>query len=69
MNTMQKRGAHLARREDVRQRGKEMREVVAFGNVVDKRAANNAKRPKGAGFTPGVADNDPMSKDSLSNWP
>ena len=66
---MQKRAMRIARRKAVREHGKDMRDVVAFGSVVDKRAANNAKRPKGTGFTMGVSDSDPMSKDSLSNWP
>ena len=40
-----------------------------MASVVDRRAANNRKRPKGTGFNSRVTDNDPMTKDSESNWP
>jgi hypothetical protein len=36
--------------------------------VVDKRKANNQKKRK-PGHDYRVADNDPMAKDSESNWP
>ena len=39
-------------------------------SVVDKRKANNAHTKKrGTGFKAGVSDNDPMQKDSESNYP
>lgn len=37
-------------------------------SVVDKRRANNGKR-KPQGLENRVTDNDPMQKDSLSNYP
>ena len=39
-------------------------------SVVSKRRANNDRRSKaGHGLNARVADNDPMEKDSESNWP
>ncbi len=39
-------------------------------SVVSKRAKNNAPKGKGGrGLKFSVADNDPMAKDSESNWP
>lgn len=38
-------------------------------SVVDKRRANNTKKPKNTGHVARVADNNPMAKDSESNWP
>ena len=39
-------------------------------SVVAKRAANNdRKAKKGRGLNFRVSDNDPMAKDSESNWP
>ena len=39
-------------------------------SVVSKRARNNAPKGKGGrGLQFRVADNDPMAKDSESNWP
>jgi hypothetical protein len=43
---------------------------AARSSIVAKRKANNDKRSKaGHGLRPKVADNDPMEKDSESNWP
>ncbi len=43
---------------------------TARSSVVAKRRANNDKRSKaGHGLNARVADNDPMQKDSESNWP
>ena len=39
-------------------------------SVVSKRKANNDRKgKKGRGLDAKVADNDPMAKDSESNWP
>jgi hypothetical protein len=38
-------------------------------SVVAKRRANNDRKSKGRGLKAQVADNDPMAKDSESNWP
>lgn len=38
-------------------------------SVVDKRKANNAPKKRKPGHDFRVADNDPMQKDSESNWP
>ena len=38
-------------------------------SVVAKRNANNDRKKKGAGLGYKVTDNDPMQKDSESNWP
>ena len=38
-------------------------------SVVEKRKANNAKKPTNKGYRNRVTDNDPMQKDSESNYP
>ncbi len=41
----------------------------AVSGIVNVRARNNGAKGRGTGFRARVADNDPMAKDSESNWP
>lgn len=56
-----------------RQARKELERTIpiaqAFSSVVNKRAANNNRKGKTSGFKAHVTDNDPMDKDSESNYP
>ncbi|MGH9588299.1 MAG: hypothetical protein ACRD3F_15220 [Acidobacteriaceae bacterium] len=59
----------FARKAGIPQKvGKEFARADQRSSVVAKRAANN-KGKRGHGLTNRVTDNDPMEKDSESNWP
>ncbi len=60
------RHARRVAREALRE---EVPVLVKLQSIVQKRAANNGPKRKGTGFNARVTDNDPMDKDSESNWP